>query len=688
MSDVVQIKCPHCQQTLRVPANWAEQPMRCKHCQQVFQAKRRVAAPAAAVTAAPVANDNPFAFTDSPTPVAAVAPRRPAAPPGKFPFKAVLLGGVIFLGVGVAAIAVVVVLGSTLLNLIAPHQQVAKGTDKKDTATAASPKDSPRDSSKGDPKRDENAGNGGNPGPGKEIEPPANRTDDIYPRRALLISVNDYLAAGPIAYGKPATPEFRGSSTAAFAEALQKQLDFPRVQIAELSDKAATPMTPQKAVIENTLEEFLSTSRRQDHILVFFAGHAVQIDKEAYLVPFEGKLGDPKSLIALGWLYEKLRKCEARQKVLILDICRFDPARGGPRPMGDALEARLKAPPAGIQVMASCSAKEQSWESGEGSLFLESLCKTCRDLPTPPQYAIPVKKLFGRVKLELQERTQDLNPKQTPLLAGAEPQGEGPFNAKDPLPPAVALKPAVTTPKTDTDLATLKHILDELALIPPTLATGPAKALDPSTLPEYAAQALAPYKANYKSILEFKDREADFPLRCQLARSILALRDHAARVPAIRKSLPGKAPDVAFKKMIKAEQGIIADVTFNLKDQLKELLEAGEKHRGGETKRIQVLYDFVVQRMKARVTFIVEYNYALAEIGKDALPPLEAGEKLYHLMSQEKVNVNEAYVRDYVKEMKRDWKSFVKTYAGTPWEFMAQIDQETKLGLAWRGAKQ
>src|SRR5882672_1949015 len=99
MADVVQLKCPHCQNTLRVPLSWADQPMRCKHCREVFQPKKKspptpvtpakppAAPPPAAVQKAPAGN--PFAFEE---PVAAVAPRAPATSRGPGPVKLVLLG--------------------------------------------------------------------------------------------------------------------------------------------------------------------------------------------------------------------------------------------------------------------------------------------------------------------------------------------------------------------------------------------------------------------------------------------------------------------------------------------------------------------------------------------------------------------------------------------------------------------
>ena len=39
MAQVVQAKCPNCNNVLRIPAEWLHQPMRCKYCQHVFQAR-------------------------------------------------------------------------------------------------------------------------------------------------------------------------------------------------------------------------------------------------------------------------------------------------------------------------------------------------------------------------------------------------------------------------------------------------------------------------------------------------------------------------------------------------------------------------------------------------------------------------------------------------------------------------
>src|SRR5262245_56460856 len=97
MTQVVQAKCPFCENVLRIPADWLAQPMRCKFCKQVIQAKpaasnlatavtagaanAAVAPPEAATAVAPSAaprrsSGDPFSFDDEPEPAAAPQPRR------------------------------------------------------------------------------------------------------------------------------------------------------------------------------------------------------------------------------------------------------------------------------------------------------------------------------------------------------------------------------------------------------------------------------------------------------------------------------------------------------------------------------------------------------------------------------------------------------------------------------------
>src|SRR4051812_44678070 len=80
MTQVVQARCPHCQNVLRIPADWLDKPMRCKFCQNIFEARPRASdtpLPPNALSATPIARvAAPVARAVAPT---AVAPGLPAA---------------------------------------------------------------------------------------------------------------------------------------------------------------------------------------------------------------------------------------------------------------------------------------------------------------------------------------------------------------------------------------------------------------------------------------------------------------------------------------------------------------------------------------------------------------------------------------------------------------------------------
>ena len=114
-------------------------------------------------------------------------------------------------------------------------------------------------------------------------------------------------------------------------------LKIPLTQMALLSDGAEEggPAAAQGGHRED-LADFLAGSRPQDRVLLLFAGHAVELGDEAYLVPFEGELDNAATLMPLKWLYGELAKCPACQKVLVLDVCRFSPTLGQERRGGGA----------------------------------------------------------------------------------------------------------------------------------------------------------------------------------------------------------------------------------------------------------------------------------------------------------------------------------------------------------------
>ena len=85
--------------------------------------------------------------------------------------------------------------------------------------------------------------------------------------------------------------------------------------MAILSDLAAEKdvRPPSKPVITQTIEEFLASSRPQDRIMLVFIGHALDVNDQPYLVPIEGEMSVPESLIPLQWVFDRLAGCSAAE---------------------------------------------------------------------------------------------------------------------------------------------------------------------------------------------------------------------------------------------------------------------------------------------------------------------------------------------------------------------------------------
>ncbi|MGH7169934.1 MAG: hypothetical protein ACRELG_06630, partial [Gemmataceae bacterium] len=438
MSQLVQSACPGCKNLLRIPSEWLHQPMRCKHCGMVMQDKRYVAfsrmastarptpshptpppatrkeqvttapvaklvAPLAGITtsaplAVPVArpaNGSPFADLrmeeQETAPRTARSPRRRGGG-----WKGPLFAFTVFVIAGFVAY----LNWERLAALLPADDNPVARNSRDDAAVSEQPKKTRATPHPSTPKRKDKSPSGKAPKKYKPPQkdpskkPPRNDTvrnnpprrpsprpsGGLFPRRALLISVHDYLYANPIQNGVP------GTNANNFIDALNLGLHIPLNQIAHLSDDASQkyePRAPTKTVIEQTLTKFLDTSRPQDRIMVFFIGHSVELD-DVYLAPIEGELDRADSLIPLKWFYEQLAKCKARQKVLVLDVNRFNRAFGQERPggeeMGPKLDAMLKAPPPGVQVWSSCIAKQRSFASDDFpmGIFLDSMLMALR----------------------------------------------------------------------------------------------------------------------------------------------------------------------------------------------------------------------------------------------------------------------------------------------------------------------
>ncbi len=141
---------------------------------------------------------------------------------------------------------------------------------------------------------------------------------------------------------------------------------------------------PEKAKILQELDFLIDGMRPQDTLIVALSGHGLQYkgDKINYFVPVDGKIADKKSLIPLdgpGGLYEKIKACKAKKKLMIVNACRNDPTvsldfAANQIPLADEDTDDV---PEGIAAIFSCSKGQKSYYVPERkmAIFYEHVIK-------------------------------------------------------------------------------------------------------------------------------------------------------------------------------------------------------------------------------------------------------------------------------------------------------------------------
>ncbi len=695
MSAVVQATCPGCKRQLRIPADWARRPVRCKHCGFVLNSKDPAPAtgeqprtvktphrPPAEAVAAPV----PRTTTSSPASPfddlyrgeAAVRSRR------RHPVWRALLVGILLVLLGSALGATGYLLrtgiGGGRLTLLGAK---ADGNPP-DTAPSAPVADGNRPQRQGVVLRDQSV---------------------AFPRRALVISVHDYLFANPVGAG---THLSGGHKVADFPDRLSKALRIPRNQVAHLSDAAAGDHArpPLRPVIEETLTKFLESSREQDRVIVFFVGHAAESGNQAYLVPLEGELDRPETLIPLRWVYEQLAKCRAKQRVLVLDVCRSNPVAGSERPggepMGPNLAAALREPPKGVQVWSACGPGQNSFETENDPMgvFLDELMACLervgdgklkvQDRIQQPDDLFPLDGLKGAVDALVAKEVGPQKLAQETVLSGAAPEGVPAFEPAEPPPPPATIADG-PPPLPPEKKALLTKVLAEVAT-PPVKRSSHEDPINFAAL-RFDPKTLEPYLANAGKETELRKTVA----RAQaLLYAVAGVRPPPGLEPAVaaaKKTLKGnlsilkdgfRAPknEAAFKNQVLEHERDVARIMAKL-NAAHEEMEGVAEQRSAEPKRWQANYDFLLARLEAEIAYLYEYQSMLGQMRKE-LPPrnrdLHGGWKLAATTTL----TGDSVGKRTAAASRKTYDKIAKEHAGTPWAVLAKREKLTALGLEWK----
>jgi hypothetical protein len=536
---------------------------------------------------------------------------------------------------------------------------------------------------------------------GETRSAPVPAAAEVSPRRALLITIHNYLFANPVSPGDD-RPDGHGVRALADRLVKGKALRIPKRQILHFSDAVAAPPAPFKSTIEKTLRDFLARSSRRDRVLVLFAGHLVEVDEAAYLVPIEGQLDDVDTLIPLQEIFKEFAACKARQKVLILDVCHSNPSRGAERPAAGPLSPRLKKilkdPPNGVQVWVACSAGQHSYELGSTpgtGLFVDALCaaldRVGGAIPGPEE-PLPLVPLVEEVNKHLRSRLKSLRREQTSRLYGAEQTATIPRDSREaPTPRPRIIEPAVPVKAADPNV--VRTMLQEVRLPPVWSSAGPSL-LRPELLPPYPADLLRAYAADDAPTglrqtvvkaqlllwaLSAHDPPADIRDAVQKRRGEVPFAGPATLIETVQ--APSGPAEQLFKRKLLEEGRKTARLLLLLEEELDELYQTG-RHRDKASRRWQATYDFTLARIHNQIANLYEYSSALGSMRKEPPPRDPARHRGWRLAARQELFGDRASLK-MASAARKLLDRLLREHAGTPWEVLARRERLTALGLEW-----
>ncbi len=542
----------------------------------------------------------------------------------------------------------------------------------------------------------------GNGEPGGSGETPTGQRTVLqgsFPnRRALLVSVNNYLYFNPTLYGSVMVPPHNFST---LGDRMETAFHIAPDRAVLLSDGEPKQITkPTKAVLQKTVEDFFANCREQDCALFVFAGHTVEAgdNKDLCLVPYDGGLTgkdlapDPDTLVPLKWLYEQLEKCRARQKLVILDTCRANVARPPERPASNpaepadgkegtlwpALMQTLEKPPKDTQIWIACSADQRSYEV-DGTIhegvFLYALQEECKPLYTSTQYPeepFPVNaRLVNAVNSRMTQLLAPYGKQQASRLLGSCREGGTTYDPKENLPPPPVVKGAATEGGT-ASLDEIKKILADVDMPPISEDAGPDTKLKAEQFPSFETKKLADYSATGEKT----------PFR----QAVEKARDLLRKKPRLKLEFraPAEGMDAQFKdSVITPEQKHVArliTVHENALDELKAL--EGEKEKASP--RWQANYLYVRAYLEMYIIHLYEYNLALGSMRKE-FPDKDKTQNGWRLVA--KSDPSDSALKTRAKAVRKRLDTLAEEAKETPWEVLARRDKLIPLGLDWQGAR-
>jgi uncharacterized caspase-like protein len=146
-------------------------------------------------------------------------------------------------------------------------------------------------------------------------------------RYALIIGVDQY------SDGSISPLDGAANDAKALAGALTRYAGFPADQVILLASDQPPQRQPMRGEILLRLSNLRGAAPKDGLLLVAFAGHGIERNGQAYLLPSDARIrGDVELLqdtsISVTRMRDAIRAVGVGQVILLLDACRNDPASG------------------------------------------------------------------------------------------------------------------------------------------------------------------------------------------------------------------------------------------------------------------------------------------------------------------------------------------------------------------------
>lgn len=250
-----------------------------------------------------------------------------------------------------------------------------------------------------------------------------------HARRLALVIGND-------AYQKVTKLDRAGAD----AEAVAKELSAAGFEVSLHRDLSNTRFAV-------AVSEFYDKVKKGDDVVVFYAGHGVQTERGAQLLPVDIE-GDTEFVVErlsqpVNGLLDSLERLQPRMSLVIIDACRDNPLRAQGRPIGAARGLSGPNVARGQMLMFSAASRERALDSlgkddkHPNGVFTRELVARMR---TP---GVPFEQLARDVQNAVEKLAATVNHKQRPLIVN-DSIGEFAFYpaAGAAAAPAVAAAPA------------------------------------------------------------------------------------------------------------------------------------------------------------------------------------------------------------------------------------------------------